>query len=194
MKTTIFNQFFALCTAVSLFAFVACNSGPKQEDTTKEAEKHNDTTFQKPEKNDAQFAVDAAAINLKEIRVSRAALSHAMMDHTKQLAQMMIDDHQKAYNDLSALAQTKNIAIPTNLTSGDISDSVKIADDKMKDVDKDYCDMMVSGHKDAIDKFQKESTDGADPDLKNWANSMLPGLQKHLDESMKCQEECKKMK
>ena len=194
MKTPLFKQFVVISIAVSLFGFIACNSGPKQEDTTKEAEKHNDTTFQKPEKNDAQFAVDAATINLKEIHVSQAALAHAMMDHTKQLAQMMISDHQKAYNDLAALAKTKDIAIPVNLTSGDISDSVKIADDKMKDVDKDYCDMMVSGHKDAIDKFQKESTNGADPDLKNWASSMLPGLQKHLDESMKCQEECKKMK
>lgn len=194
MKTRILKQFFALCTALSLFAFVACNSGPKQEDTKEAAEEHNDSTFDKPAKNDAQFVVDAAAINLKEIHVSRAALNHAMMDHTKQLAQMMIDDHQKAYNDLSALAQSKNIAVPTNLTSGDISDSVKIADAKMHDVDKDYCDMMVSGHKDAIDKFQKESTDGSDPDVKNWASSMLPGLQKHLDEALKCQEECKKMK
>src|SRR6266480_3682190 len=90
MKTSIFKQFFVLCIAASLFSFSACNSGPKQEDTTKEAEKHNDTTFQKPEQNDAQFAVDAAAINLKEIHVSQAALNHAMMDHTKQLAQMMI--------------------------------------------------------------------------------------------------------
>jgi putative membrane protein len=138
--------------------------------------------------------VDAASISLKEIHVSQAALAKATMDHTKQLAQMMIDDHQKAYNDLSALAKSKNIALPTNLTSGDISDSVKIADAKPKEVDEEYCDMMVSGHKDAIDKFQKEITDGVDADTKNWASSMLPGLQKHLDESLKCQEECKKMK
>ena len=193
MKTSISKKLLVLCTAATLFALGACNSGPKQEDTKEAAEEHNDSTFNKPEKNDAQFVVDAASLNLKEIHVSQAALAHAMMDHTKSLAQMLIDDHQKAYNDLSSLAKNKNIAIPTNLTSGDISDSVKIADAKMKDVDEEYCDMMVNGHKDAIDKFQKEITDGADADVKNWASSMLPGLQKHLDEAMKCQEECKKM-
>ncbi|HYV93772.1 MAG TPA: DUF4142 domain-containing protein [Chitinophagales bacterium] len=193
MKTLISKKLLVLCAAATLFAFGACNSGPKQEDTKEAAEEHNDTTVAKQEKNDAQFMVDAAAVNLKEIHVSEAALAHAMMAHTKQLAQMMIDDHQKAYNDLTSLAKSKNIAIPTNLTSGDISDSVKIADAKPKNVDEDYCDMMVSGHKDAIDKFQKEITDGVDADTKNWASSMLPGLQKHLDEAMKCQEECKKM-
>src|SRR5207244_5055695 len=94
---------------------------------------------------------------------------------------------------LASLARNKNIAVPTNMTSGDISDSVKIADDKGKDVDKDYCDMMVSAHKDAISAFQKESTEGYDADVKNWATSMLPNLQKHLDAAMQCQEECKKM-
>lgn len=194
MKTTIFNQFFALCITVSLFAFVACDSGPKQEDTMEAAEEHNDSAFKKPMESDAQFAAEAAAINLKEVHISQAALNRVTMDHTKQLAQMMIDEHQKAYNDLSALARTKNIAIPTNLTSGDIEDSVKITKADVKNVDKDYCDMMVSGHKDAIDKFQKQATDGSDPDLKNWASSMLPALQKHLAEAEKCQEESKKMK
>jgi len=194
MKTSISKKLFALCVAATLFALGACNSGPKEEDTKKEAEKQNDTMVAKPEKNDAQWIVDVQAANLKEVRVSKAALAHATMTHTKDLAQMMIDGHQKAYDDLAALAKSKNIAVPTNMTSSDISDSTKIADDKTKDVDKDYCDMMVSAHKDAIDKFQKESTDGADPDVRNWATSMLPNLQKHLDAALQCQEECKKMK
>jgi putative membrane protein len=52
---------------------------------------------------------------------------------------------------------------------------------------------MVSGHKDAIDKFEKEAKDGSDTEIKNWANSMLPTLRSHLDAAMKCQEECKAM-
>src|SRR5690348_8128976 len=94
---TISQKLFVLLVGAALFAIGACNSGPKEEDTKKEAEKQNDTMVAKPEKNDAQWIVDVEEANLKEVRVSKAALAHAMMDHTKNLAQMMIDGHQKAY-------------------------------------------------------------------------------------------------
>jgi len=46
---------------------------------------------------------------------------------------------------------------------------------------------MVDGHKDAIDKFEKAATDATDPQIKQWASSMLPDLRTHLDMSMTCQ-------
>jgi putative membrane protein len=137
--------------------------------------------------------VDAANINLEEIQLGKLALDRATMDHIKQLAQMMVNDHQKAYDDLSALAKSKSISIPAEPGESAQNDYKKLSDEKPSDFDKDYCDKMVDGHKDAIDKFQKAANDAKDADIKNWANSMLPSLRSHLDESMKCQEECKKM-
>ena len=136
MKTSISKKLLVICSAAMLFALGGCNQGPKEEDTKKEAEKQNDTTVAKPQKNDAQWIVDIEAANLKEVRVSKAALAHATMDHTKNLAQMMIDGHQKAYDDLASMARNKNISVPTNMTSSDISDSVKIADDIVKQLKK----------------------------------------------------------
>ena len=64
---------------------------------------------------------------------------------------------------------------------------------KASDFDKEYCDMMVKGHKDAIDKFEKAINDASDPDIKAWASSMLPALRIHLDHSLTCQKKCEKM-
>ena len=50
------------------------------------------------------------------------------------------------------------------------------------DFDKEYVNMMISGHKDAIDKFEKASTDAADSEIRSWAASMLTVLRQHLDD------------
>ena len=111
----------------------------------------------------------------------------------KELGKMMEDEHTKAQNDLQALAASKQITIPLTLTENGMDANKKLMDKTGKDFDKSYCDMMVSGHKDAISKFEKASTDAIDPDIKSWATTMLPSLHMHLDNAMACQNKCEKM-
>src|SRR5688572_32420960 len=47
--------------------------------------------------------------------------------------------------------------------------------------DKEYCDMMVKGHKEAINAFENAASNAYDADIKAWASSMLPSLRTHLD-------------
>ena len=63
----------------------------------------------------------------------------------------------------------------------------------INDFDKEYCDMMVKGHKDAIDMFEKAVNECEDSDIKSWASSMLPGLRTHLEHAMTCDDKMKKM-
>jgi len=46
--------------------------------------------------------------------------------------------------------------------------------------DKAYAKQMVSDHNKAVSLFEKESTKGTDPDLKDFATKTLPTLQEHL--------------
>ena len=41
--------------------------------------------------------------------------------------------------------------------------------------------MMLSDHKEDVDKFKKAATSVQDQGLKDWVNKTLPVLQKHLD-------------
>lgn len=172
-----------------------CNNAKnsKHEDTKDVAEEHNDAKFANTKENDANFLVSAAEINLEEIQLGKLAQTNGTSTQVKELGKMMETEHSKALADLQALAAKKQITIPTTLTDDGMNDNKKLMDTKASDFDKEYADMMVSGHKDAISKFEKASTDASDADIRDWAASMLPALRKHLDMSINCQKNSEKM-
>lgn len=170
---------------------VSCgnNDGARTNADTKEvAEDKNDAKFDSAKmEKDAQFLVNAAEINLEEIKLGQLAQQKGMSNDIKMLGQTMVEAHTKALSDLKSLAQSKTISIPDSATK-DANDAWdKLQKAKGTDFDKKYCDMMVDGHKNAIDKFEKAASDATDPQIKQWASSMLPDLRKHLDLSMTCQ-------
>lgn len=200
MKKTQKKNFLNMLAATALLiGFASCSnsnmaSENKAEDTKGEAEEHNDAKFENKQEKDAQFLVDAADINMAEIEMGKLAESHGMMAEVKELGKMMVTDHSKALEEVKSMAAKKQITIPTEM-SNKAMDDYKALDGKTgKDFDQDYCDKMVSGHKDAISKFEKAASDSKDEEIKNWASSTLPMLRKHLDHAMACQEKCKNMK
>jgi putative membrane protein len=170
--------------------FVACNNNnnaPK-EDNKKTAEEMNDAKFNHEGEKDAEFVTDVQDINLTEMNLGQLAASKAMMTETKDLGKMMETSHKKAYDDLASLAAKKTISVPSAMSDASKKDYDNLSQKTGVDFDKDFCDMMVKGHKDAIDKFEKGTKDLSDPDLQAWASNMLPALRAHLDNAMKCQE------
>jgi putative membrane protein len=177
--------------AVLTGGMVSCgnNNGARTNDDTKEvAEDKNDAKFDSAKvEKDAQFLVNAAEINLEEIKLGQLAQQRGMSADIKSLGQMMVEGHTKALSDLKSLAQSKTISVPDSATKDATDAYDKLQKEKGKDFDRKYCDMMVDGHKNAIDKFEKAASDANDPQIKQWASSMLPDLRKHLDQAMTCQ-------
>ena len=171
----------------------ACSQQP--EDTKEVAEDRNDEKFEtnKSEK-DAQFLVNAAEINLMEIQLGQLAASKATAQDVKDLGTMMETEHSKSLEDLKALAAKKSVSLPTSATEDGQDHYKKLADKTGNDFDKDFCDMMVDGHKNAIEKFEKASTDSEDAEIKEWATATLPALRNHLDHALTCQEKAKNNK
>ncbi len=181
---------------ISLFAalmggMVSCdntNTAKTNNDTKEVAEDANDAKFDSSKnEKDAQFLVNAAEINLEDIKLGQLAQQKGVSADIKSLGQMMVEHHTKALNDLRNLAQSKTISIPENATKDVLDDYEKLEGMKGADFDRKYCDMMVDGHKDAIGKFEKAASDVSDPQIKQWASSMVPELRKHLDQALVCQ-------
>ncbi len=196
MKNITVKKQVLYCAALILFflTFNACKNNSNQpEEDKKIAEEHNDAKFDSDKEKDADFLVNAADISLAEIQLGELAKTGAMYDETKGLAGMMVNDHQKALSELNALASKKGITVPSSVSNETQKDYNDLNDKKGKDFDLKYCDMMVSGHKEAIDKFDNASKNATDPDIRSWALNMLPALRMHLDHAMTCQEKCKKM-
>ena len=177
--------------AALIISTLSCENPPKQEDTKKMAEEHNEAKFNTPNaEKDAQFLVNAAEISLEEIKLGELAQKNGQMADVKKLGAMMVQDHTKTLGNLTALANKKSITIPTSPTENTLSTYKNLSETKAAKFDKEYCDMMVSGHKDAISAFEKASTDANDPDIKQWAADALPQLRMHLDQSITCQKKC----
>ena len=180
MIQTIFVAFFLLVSS--------CGYNQKPNDTKVVAEEQNDEKFDNnKQENDAQFLVEAAEINLKEILLGKLAQQKGGTAHVKELGKMMEDAHTKSLNDLTALAKRKMITIPTSPTENALDAYNKLNEKSGNDFDKAYVDMMVSEHKDAIEAFEDASTESNDSDIKNWATVSLPGLRTHLNHSVDLQ-------
>ncbi|AEA42486.1 DUF4142 domain-containing protein [Fluviicola taffensis] len=194
VKTTKRGLLYLGFLSTSLFIAHACSSSP--DDPKEIAEDQNEERFddRKSEK-DADFLVEAAAINLEEIKLGELAQQKGTLDDTKTLGKMMVKEHSAALADLKKLAVSKSITIPAVLTE-DGQDALNNLNEKAagKDFDQEYTNMMVKGHKSALRKFKNASSNAEDADIRIWASSMLPALQTHLEHSEVCEQKCKEMK
>ena len=189
------------CAVILMWVLTACNNEKKENDEAQNkpdlneaAKDTNEKKFDNKTEADSKFVTDVADINYAEIKLEELAQAKGVSSHVKDLGKMMVTDHTKANDELMTLAQKKGFSFPEGASNDVISDYNSMNDLKGLDFDKKYCDKMVSGHKDAIDKFEKAATDCQDADLKTWAANMLPALHKHLEHSQQCEEMVKKMK
>jgi len=106
---------------------------------------------------------------------------------------MIKTDHAQALVEFKATAEKKQITGSTTLTDDGISANKKRMDTEVSNFDTKYADIIISGLKDAISEFEKASNNKNDPDIRNWAASMLPKLRKHLNQSITCQKQCDKV-
>lgn len=180
--------FISIIAATSLM--IACGDNKKPEDTTEVAEEHNDVKFDVAEK-DAEFAVKATVAGLFEVKAAELALARTSNSDVRALAEMMKTDHAAANGELMGLATQKNISVPDTMDSDHSKKYYDLKDESVEDFDKAYVDMMVKGHKDVIDIFEKEEKDGTNPDVKNWASAKLPTLRHHLEMAQSTQDKLK---
>jgi putative membrane protein len=128
---------------------------------------------------DQSFVLQAAEASQAEVALGTLASERASSDDVKNFGRMMVTDHDKANEELKALAQKKGITLRSGC---DMCQQKRDQLQKLsgKDFDKKYMEMMVADHKEVIDEFSKEQSQGKDKDVKSWAREKLPTLQHHL--------------
>ncbi len=176
-----------------MLAFASCETKQAGSDDKEIAEEQNDTNLAGSEvKKDAEFAVDAADAGLYEVQVGSLAINKATSSSVKQFAQMLVNDHTKANNELKAIAGQKDIVLP-DIISEKCQEKYYDLDQKAKgaEFDKAYIEQMIEDHKKDINKFEKEMNNGEDAELKAFASSKLPALRHHLEEAQKINDQLK---
>jgi putative membrane protein len=133
-----------------------------------------------------EFVNKVAQSDMLEIQSSQLIAPKADAD-TKPFAEMMIRDHTKTSNELKGLVQGGKVKadLPTAL---DAEHQKKLDDLKKlsgRELDKQYDQMQLQAHQEAVNLFTRYSQSGDNPELKQWAAQTLPHLKEHLSMAQK---------
>lgn len=158
--------------------------------------------------SDKNWVNDQLAGGMAEVELAKVAKDHAASADVKQFAQMMIDDHTKAGDQLKQVAA--NYSISTN--DAKIDDKHQSLMDKLsklngRDFDKEYMSAMVDDHESDVRELRsrvdenrsvsdrvtgknpenpatvkpEKADNRADASLNEWAANTLPTVEHHLD-------------
>ena len=130
-------------------------------------------------RGDRDFMEKAAKTSMSEVAISRVAAARTSNADIRRFAQMMIDDHESAVDDLSKLATSRGFSLPAKDPHPD-----KWEKRNAKDFDREYLDQMIDDHENAVKLFEKQAKDGEDVDATEYARKYLPKLQAHLQHAL----------
>jgi putative membrane protein len=129
---------------------------------------------------DKHFVSEAAEGGLAEVELGQLAQSKAASDKVKDFAQKMVDDHSKANQELKECAEKVGINVPDHMSVTEKAEKTKLDMYKGGHFDHAYIADMVKDHQSDIAAFEREVTEGQNPELKSFAEKTLPTLKEHL--------------
>jgi putative membrane protein len=138
--------------------------------------------------NSAEFAQKAASANAAEIRLGELARQRAESRKVKDYAEMMVNDHTKANQELMTAAGGQSLNTELDDKHRQIFD--RLSSLQGKEFDREYMKAMVQGHQDVADMLERrtsasqgrgqgDQTSGLD----QWAQRTLPTVRTHLEQA-----------
>jgi putative membrane protein len=165
----------ALLAGAALPLGVFGQAASRQIDTTVTRDVRVTEPTRPMKKADRDFFEKAAKAGHSEVAISRVAAARTSNPEVRRLAQMMIEDHEKASDELASLAANCGVTLPAKDLRED-----KWEKRDAKTFDKDYLAKMVSDHEDVVKLFEKQAKDGNDVETVAFARKYLPTMQAHL--------------
>jgi len=136
----------------------------------------------------ADFLTKAATGNKFEIDSSKLALDKSKSETVRAFANMMVKDHGGAAVKMKrAVTEAK---LPAQAAALDAKHQAMLDDLAKKEgpaFDKAYVDAQLKGHEETVALFKAYADGGENPRIKQFAEDLLPVLQKHLDQARKLQ-------
>ena len=130
------------------------------------------------------------AVNQMEITLGQMAERQSTTQAVKDYAKELVSDHQKADGDLTAFAKKHDAVIGKDVAktaadkqaqANDQKEMASLKTLKGNTFDKQFLDMMVTGHEHEIAKLDTFIGETNDSDLKNVLSDIKPVMQKHED-------------
>ncbi|MEI7297518.1 DUF4142 domain-containing protein [Paraburkholderia tropica] len=127
--------------------------------------------------SDREFVQAASSASSTEIDAAKLAMHNTQNKDVHAFARKMMLDHMKLTAELK-MAAPHGVTVPKDNSDTSVLDALRPL--KGAEFDKAYTQKVgVEGHKEAIQAFQKEITEGQDDKLKSAAQKALPTIEEH---------------
>ena len=133
--------------------------------------------------SDAQIVAKLHHANDSEIDMASFALAHGTK-LVAPFAKVIIRDHVAADKDLGALAKRHGLSPipkPNDLDTNELDGMAHLKGLTGAKLDREFVDMMVSDHRDALNMIDTATVSVIDPDLHQLLVTTRPVIQRHFD-------------
>ncbi len=151
---------------------------------------NRETDVNLSEKN---FFEDVAKANMAEIELGRLAAQKAPNAEVKKFAEMLVEDHTKALDELKSLAAQHNLQPPVEIAEKHRDLKERLSKLEGREFDKEYIQAMVDAHEDTVDKLEPRVNERAGENqfenkVNQWAAKTLPTVRQHLEKAKQLNE------
>jgi len=129
---------------------------------------------------DEQYLKTSMQGDLFEIVGGKWAKSHTRTAAVLRMADRLVTDHFKSYDDAAKLAHSLGIAVPTTPTPSQVWELTMVTSLHGKAYDHWYSSLEVYDHVQDIQETTDEVNDGTNSKVRDDARTELPTLREHL--------------
>jgi putative membrane protein len=131
---------------------------------------------------DQAFLVKAAGDNAFQIAMARVALRMSQTPEVRELAQRVMNDHERMNKELATIATDRSTDQPSPAVPVDKARQLQqhLLTLQGAAFDQAFAGVMVNDHHTAIALFTHEIEPGRDEALRDFARKELPSLREHL--------------
>lgn len=138
---------------------------------------------------DKTFLKGQQETNLAEVSLGKVAMERATSDTVRELATMLVADHQQVLERNRVLSSKLGLPIPEQPSAEQQATAEKIKSQTGAAFDAAYVAAQVEGHTKSVSKAQQEIASGSHPEVKAFATEYVPKAQMHLQHSQAAQAE-----
>ncbi|MBC3271235.1 DUF4142 domain-containing protein [Pseudomonas sp. SWRI81] len=136
------------------------------------------------------FVEEAAEQSLFQNDSARIALEKSALPDVRDFARQMIADHDRVYPQLQKLGQALRMDVPAQPSVASKAKRLRL-ESRDESFDRVYIDSQAQTLERKLMLFKKEAMSSENPQLKAFASTELPGIEKQAQKAKDLQEQLK---
>jgi putative membrane protein len=128
---------------------------------------------------DLDFILKAASGGMEEVALGELAAQKVQFQQLKELAQLIVQDHTAANQELMQVAGSKGIQVPETTSPASQTVAASMSELNGPEFDLAYVLQQQGAHLATVALFDFAANHAMDPDVKAFAQKYLPKIQAH---------------